>query len=203
MNVNSKNKLKVKDIVTVAIMLALFLTISALIGMSTVAFPIVYLYVSPGLEMFIGAIFYLVAANRINKHGLLFIWCLLYGLLTAAAGYLFMLPYFIGLGIVCEIVMLGKNTYRNPIRNMLGWSTYGAGMFLGIAVPIWVAWDSFQKQALDSGFAVETLNMQYEVVTSPMLMILGIVITVALASVGVAFGQKILKKHFKKAGMLD
>ncbi len=35
--------------------------------------PILYLYGTAGIEMFIGAIFYLVAANRVNKHGLLFI----------------------------------------------------------------------------------------------------------------------------------
>ncbi len=203
MDKNSKQKLKVKDIVTVAIMIALFLTVSVLIGMGTVTLPIVYLYVSPGLEMFIGAIFYLVAANRINKHGLLFIWAFIYGLITAAVGYIFMLPYFIGVGIVCELAMIGKDAYRNPIRNMIGWSLYGAGMFFGIAIPCWVAWESFQKQALESGFAAETLNMQYEVVTTPSLLLLGIVITVVLASLGILFAQKILKKHFKKAGMID
>ncbi len=199
----TENKLSVKDIVTVAIMLALFLVVSAIVGMSTVTLPILYLYVAPGLEMFVGAIFYLVAANRINKRGLLFIWILMYGLITAAVGYLFMLPYFIGLGIVCELAMLGKNAYRTPLRNMIGWSLYGAGMFFGIAIPCWVAWESFQKQALEGGFAASTLDMQYKVVTTPSLMLLGVVITVVLAALGILFAQKILKKHFKKAGIVN
>ncbi len=199
----AENKLSVKDIVTVAIMLALFLVVSAIVGMSTVTLPILYLYVAPGLEMFVGAIFYLVAANRINKKGLLFIWALMYGLLTAAVGYFFMLPYFIGVGIVCELTMLGKNAYRTPIRNMIGWSLYGVGMFFGIAIPCWVAWESFQKQALEGGFAASTLDMQYKVVTTPSLMLLGIVITVVLAALGVLFAQKILRKHFKKAGIIE
>ncbi len=199
----TREKLKVKDIVTVAIMMALFLAVSLITGMSTVAIPVVYLYVAPGLEMFIGAIFYLVAANRINKHGLLFIWALIYGLITAAVGYVFMLPYFIGVGIVCELAMIGKNTYRKPIRNAIGWSLYGMGMFLGIAIPCWVAWESFQKQALESGFAGETLKLQYALVSSPLSMVLVTVLTVALALLGVLFAQKILKKHFKKAGILD
>ena len=68
-----KKRMTVKDIVTVAVMMALFYALSFVIGMGTIAFPILYLYGTAGIEMFLGAIFYLVAANRINKHGLLFI----------------------------------------------------------------------------------------------------------------------------------
>lgn len=135
----NNKKMTTKDVVTVAIMIALFYAISIVVGMSMVAVPVVYIYGTAGIEMFIGAIFYLVAANRLNKHGLLFIWILIYGIITAAMGYVFMLPYFIGLAILCEIVMIGKDTYINPIRNMIGWSVYGAGMFMGIGVPCWIA----------------------------------------------------------------
>lgn len=199
----SNKKLTVKDIVTVAIMIALFFAISIVIGMGTVTIPILYLYCTAGIEMFIGAIFYLVAANRVNKHGLLFIWILIYALITAAMGYAFMVPYFIGLAVICELTMIGKNAYRNPIRNMIGWSTYGIGMFLGIGVPCWIAWESYQEQALASGFADATLRLQYEMVSSPSLILLGVVLTVILSALGVLFAQKILKKHFKKAGILD
>lgn len=198
-----EKKLTVRDIVTVAIMIALFFAISIVIGMGTVTMPILYLYGTAGIEMFIGAIFYLVAANRVNKHGLLFIWILIYGLITAAMGYAFMVPYFIGLAIICELVMIGKDTYRNPIRNMIGWSTYGIGMFLGIGVPCWIAWESYQKQAIASGFADATLKLQYEMVSSPSLMLVGVIITIILSTLGILFAQKILKKHFKKAGILD
>ncbi len=203
MEKNSKEKLKVKDIVTVAIMIALFFVVSIIVGMGSVTIPFVYLYVAPGLEMFIGAIFFLVAANRINKHGLLLIWISIYGLITAALGYVFMLPYFIGLAIVCELAMIGKDSYIKPIRNMIGWSIYGAGMFIGIGIPFWVAWESFKKQALESGFSESTLNMQYELVNSPLLLSLGTLITVVSATLGILFAQKLLKKHFKKAGIVD
>lgn len=199
----SEKKLTVRDIVTVAIMIALFFAISIVIGMGTVTMPILYLYGTAGIEMFIGAIFYLVAANRVNKHGLLFIWILIYGLITAAMGYVFMLPYFIGLAIICELTMIGKNTYRNPNRNMIGWCTYAIGMFLGIGVPCWIAWESYQKQALAGGFADTTLKLQYEMVSSPSLILVGVAVTVILSALGILFAQKILKKHFKKAGILD
>ena len=190
-----KEKMTVKDIVTVAVMMALFYAIAFVVGMGTVAVPILYLYGTAGIEMFLGSIFYLVAANRVNKHGLLFVWVMIYALITAAMGYMFMVPYFIAVAVISELVMIGKNTYRNPIRNMIGWSTYGIGMVLGIGVPCWVAWESYQKQALASGFADATMKLQ--------LMLVGVIITVILSALGVLLSQKILKKHFEKAGILS
>lgn len=198
-----KEKMTVREIVTVAIMMALFYAISFVIGMGTVAIPVLYLYGTAGIEMFLGSIFYLVAANRINKHGLLFVWVMIYALITAVMGYMFMVPYFVAVAVVSELVMIGKDTYRNPIRNMIGWSTYGIGMVIGIGVPCWIAWESYQKQALASGFTDTTMKLQYDMVSSPELMLVGVVITVILSALGIFISQKILKKHFEKAGVLN
>lgn len=198
-----KEKMTVREIVTVAIMMALFYAIAFVIGMGTVAIPVLYLYGTAGIEMFLGSIFYLVAANRINKHGLLFVWVMIYALITAVMGYMFMVPYFVAVAVVSELVMIGKDTYRNPIRNMIGWSTYGIGMVMGIGVPCWIAWESYQKQALASGFTDTTMKLQYDMVSSPELMLVGVVITVILSALGIFISQKILKKHFEKAGVLN
>lgn len=199
----TREKMTVKDIVTVAVMMALFYAIAFVIGMGTVAVPILYLYGTAGVEMFLGSIFYLVAANRVNKHGLLFVWVMIYALITAVMGYMFMVPYFIAVAVISELVMIGKDTYRNPIRNMIGWSTYGIGMMLGIGVPCWIAWESYQKQALASGFTDTTMKLQYDMVSSPVLMFVGVVVTVILSALGILLSQKILKKHFEKAGVLN
>ena len=45
----SEKKLTVRDIVTVAIMIALFFAISIVIGMGTVTMPILYLYGTAGI----------------------------------------------------------------------------------------------------------------------------------------------------------
>lgn len=198
-----KEKMTVREIVTAAIMMALFYAIAFVIGTGTVAIPVLYLYGTAGIEMFLGSIFYLVAANRVNKHGLLFVWVMIYALITAVMGYMFMVPYFVAVAVVSELVMIGKDTYRNPIRNMIGWSTYGIGMVMGIGVPCWIAWESYQKQALASGFTDSTMKLQYDMVSSPELMLVGVVITVILSALGIFISQKILKKHFEKAGVLN
>lgn len=199
---NNTTNFGIKDVVTVAVMMVLFFIVATIVGMATVTSPILYLYGTAGIEMFIGAIFYLVCANRINKHGLIFIWSVVYGLINAAMGYTFMLPYFIVVGLIAELSMVGKDTYRNPNRNMIGWSIYGIGMVVGIALPIYVSWENYKKMALEGGFAEATLTMQYDMVTNPALMGIAIIVTTVLSVLGVLFAQKLLKKHFKKAGIV-
>ena len=76
-------------------------------------------------------------------------------------------------------------------------------MFLGIGVPCWIAWESYKQQALESGFADATVKLQYDMVSSPLLILIGTIITVALSVAGILSAQRILKKHFQKAGILD
>ena len=79
-----KKKIGVRDIMTIAAMMVINFAIAMVIGMVTLPFPAVYLYGSAGIDAFIGATFYLVAANRINKHGLLFAWATVYGLIQGS-----------------------------------------------------------------------------------------------------------------------
>ena len=116
--------------------------------------------------------------------------------------YLFLFPYFLAVGLIAELSMLGKDTYRNPLRTRIGWTINCVGNFVGCAVPLWWAWDSYTAMALESGFTSETLEMQMAMVTSPALMLLGAAITAVLTFLGTLFGQRLLRKHFQKAGIV-
>ncbi|BDF18075.1 conserved hypothetical protein TIGR02185 [[Clostridium] scindens ATCC 35704] len=197
-----KKKIGIRDIMTIAAMMVINFAIAMVIGMVTLPFPVVYLYGSAGIDAFIGATFYLVAANRINKHGLLFAWATVYGLIQGVMGYMFLVPYFLIVALIAELCMVGKNTYRSAVRNRIGWMVNSIGNFVGCAVPLWWSWDSYQEMAASSGFDANTLNMQLSMVTSPALMLLGVVITAVLAILGTLFGQRLLRKHFQKAGIV-
>ena len=184
-----KKKIGVRDIMTIA-------------AMMVINFAIAMVYGSAGIDAFIGATFYLVAANRINKHGLLFAWATVYGLIQGVMGYMFLVPYFLIVALIAELCMVGKNTYRSAVRNRIGWMVNSIGNFVGCAVPLWWSWDSYQEMAASSGFDANTLNMQFSMVTSPALMLLGVVITAVLAILGTLFGQRLLRKHFQKAGIV-
>lgn len=188
---------------TVVAMMAIFFVVILAVGALALTIPAVYLYGAAGIECLIGATFYLVAANRVNRHGLLFVWIAVYGLIEGALGYSFLIPYFLVVAVLAELSMIGKDTYRNPVRNAIGWGIYAVGMFVGSVVPLLWSWESFSQMALKSGFTETTLNMQVEMVTSPQLMALGIAITAACAALGVLFGQRLLRRHFERSGIVS
>jgi energy-coupling factor transport system substrate-specific component len=198
----AKKKITIRDIMTIAAMMVLTLIVSGVTGPLTLPVPFLYLYVCAGLQMFLCATFYLVVANRLNKHGIFLVWGVVYGLILGLSGYLFLLPYFVGVAAICEAAMIGKNTYRSPLRNTIGWSIWGLGMIIGNAVPIWAAWDSYVAQASASGFSQEVFDMQINMLSDPWHMILACAITLALAVLGCLFGNRILRRHFKKAGIV-
>ena len=199
----TKKKITVRDVMTIAAMMVLTIVVSGVTGPLTLPFPFLYLYVCAGLQMFLCATFYLVVANRLNKHGIFLVWGVVYGVILGLSGYMFLLPYFVAVAAICELAMLGKNTYINPLRNTIGWSIWGLGMVIGNAVLIWAAWDSYVEQASASGFSQEVFDMQINMLSSPWHMLLACAITLVLAVLGCLFGNRILRRHFKKAGVVQ
>ena len=55
---------------------------------------------------------------------------------------------------------------------------------------------------MESAFYSKTLEMPMAIVTSPALMLLGAAITAVLTFLGTLFGQRLLRKHFQKAGIV-
>lgn len=94
-----------------------------------------YLYLCAGIQMFLCATFYLVVANRLNKHGVFLVWGIVYGTVLALSGYVFLLPYFAGVAAICELAMIGKDAYRSPVRNTVGWTIWAVGMSSAMPCP--------------------------------------------------------------------
>jgi energy-coupling factor transport system substrate-specific component len=201
-NEQTKKKIATRDIMTIAAMMVSTLIVSGVTGPLTLPVPFLYLYLCAGIQMFLCATFYLVVANRVNKHGIFLVWGTVYGVILSLSGYLFLLPYFVGIATICELVMIGKDSYRSPVRNTIGWSIWSLGMIIGNAVPIWAAWDAYVEQASASGFPPEVFEMQINMLSNPLYMLLACVLTVALAVSGCLFGNRVLRRHFKKAGII-
>ena len=112
----SKKSIATRDVMTVAAMMVLTFLVCMVTGPLTMPIPFVYLYLCAGIQMFLCATFYLVVANRLNKHGVFLVWGIVYGTVLALSGYVFLLPYFAGVAAICELAMIGKDAYRSPVR---------------------------------------------------------------------------------------
>ncbi len=198
----TKKGLSVRDIMTLAAMLVLALVCNSVVGALAIPFPGFYLYIAAGLGSFLGATFYLVTANRVNKHGLLLIWATVQGVIYGLGGYFFLIPYFFVVGLVCELAMIGTNSYRKPVRNAIGWSVLGIGMIVGNALPVLLAASSFPQTAKAGGFSQELVDGFVGLAPRPALMLLACAIAVVGSVLGVLFGQRGLRRAFRKAGVL-
>ena len=110
----SKKSIATRDVMTVAAMMVLTFLVCMVTGPLTMPFPFVYLYLCAGIQMFLCATFYLVVANRLNKHGVFLVWGIVYGTVLALSGYVFLLPYFAGVAAICELAMIGKMRTAAP-----------------------------------------------------------------------------------------
>lgn len=179
-----KKRFTTRDVMVIAAMMVLTFAVYGAVGALTLPFPFLYLYCSAGIQEFFCATFYLVVANRLNKHGILMVWSAVFGIISALGGYVFLLPYFLLVGVICELVMLGKDSYRKPLRNAIGWSCYGLGMIIGNTVPIWAAWESYVAKASTEGFSQEVFDMQLNIhlIVQFALIIVGVGVVGALLS---------------------
>ncbi|MFR2865623.1 MAG: MptD family putative ECF transporter S component, partial [Eggerthella lenta] len=95
-----------------------------------------------------------------------------------------------------------KDAYRSPVRNTVGWTIWAVGMVIGNAVPVWAAWDAYVAKATTDGFTAPVLTMQLDLLSNPLHLLGACAITAVLAVLGCLFGNRLLRKHFKKAGIV-
>lgn len=135
----TKKKITVRDVMTIAAMMVLTIVVSGVTGPLTLPFPFLYLYVCAGLQMFLCATFYLVVANRLNKHGIFLVWGVVYGVILGLSGYMFLLPYFVAVAAICELAIhlrcfCGAGGKRHPLcpacgrTALLWWESRCAGL---------------------------------------------------------------------------
>ena len=167
----SKKSIATRDVMTVAAMMVLTFLVCMVTGPLTMPFPFVYLYLCAGIQMFLCATFYLVVANRLNKHGVFLVWGIVYGTVLALSG-------------------------------TVGWTIWAVGMVIGNAVPVWAAWDAYVAKATTDGFTAPVLTMQLDLLSNPLHLLGACAITAVLAVLGCLFGNRLLRKHFKKAGIV-
>ena len=203
MNNEKQNKLKMRDIITLSIFNIAMIVITLATKMCTMmlttpAFD--YLFYVGIMALLCGPVF-VVMSNKVPKRGAYLVTGIFGGLFITGMGSPWFLPVMIAVGIICEIVMIGEDTYRNPGRNGVAYSIYWALYALGSAIPMFF----FKEQYLNSlkaSYTDEGLKTLVRFYGSWDMLLLITVITIVLSAVGFIVGQKLLKKHIEKAKLV-
>lgn len=197
---NSSLRLRLKDIITLSIFNIAMLVIMVIVKMimtiaATPAFDYLF-YV--GVMAFFCAPLYIVMSNKTAKRGTLFITSLFCGLMMAAFGSVWFLAVILAAGLICELLMLGDNSYKNPVRNGIGYAAYWTLYAWGSSIPLFFFKEWYLKSLGDS-YTEEGKQVLIRFYGSLDMMLLIGLISAALAAAGFWVGMLFFKKHIKKA----
>lgn len=200
-----KFNLKAKDIISIAVYSVLYFIVVALAAVTCVfILPIIipflaypYLYI-PVLAALLAGTIYMLLGARVQKFGAISLLALLMGIF-----FLFVFPYafFISLftGLVADGIAAASR-YKNKGVLLISYLVFSLNL-LGPILPMFIFPDFYSNQLLERGRdaaqIAETLS-----VASPQQGILLLVLTLAAALIGGYFGQKMVAKHFRKAGIV-
>ena len=133
---------------------------------------------------------------KIGKPGVAFIYNSLHAVMAGVFMGPFMIPWFVGGGILAEASMLGDKTYRNPKRIAIAWIITSLTRAAHGMSEIWFFKDAFIK----TGVSMEQVKIQTRYYTDPKWILISLGLTVLAAGIGSYLASGMTRKHFEKIG---
>ena len=198
----NENKWTVKDVITTVLMSVLLIVIQLIVNMICMANDFISMVLSVGFTMLLCAPVYFLMVSRVHKRFVSLAYMTLLGLVFLLMGNWFLLPYFIIVGLLCEAILWQRSSPTNPKRLTAAW-TLSSLLYNGLnLLPIWFFWDTYYSFALSSGMEQSYIDAYVKYYTTPGWVAFILIFTTACGLLGSLIGQRLIKKHFKKAGVL-
>ena len=192
-------KWSVKDVITLVLMTVLLIVIQLGLNMVCMVNDFVSMVLSVGISMLVCGPVYFLMVNRIRKRFVSLVYMTLLGLVFLMMGNWFLLPWFIVVGILAEIILWKGIT---PNRLTVSW-TLSSLLYNGVnLLPIWFFWDTYETFALQSGMEQSYIDSFVRYYSSLGWLVFILLFTTVCGFVGSLIGGKLIGKHFKKAGVL-
>ncbi|WXR61399.1 MptD family putative ECF transporter S component [Peptostreptococcaceae bacterium AGR-M142] len=190
-----KESLNVKDLINIGIYTALYLVVFFVVGLLT-AIPIIY----PALFLIwpiVTGIPFMLYMTKIKKPGMIFISSIILSLAWFLIGYPWsvLVTYFIS-GILAELAFKKAN-YKDFKYIVIGYWFFSTGI-IGIQLPIWFMKDYLVEVRGSMG---DQYANQLAMVMPKWMLFGGVGLLFIGCVIGALIGKKMLKKHFKKAGI--
>jgi energy-coupling factor transport system substrate-specific component len=199
---DNTNKWTVKDVITTVLLSVLLIVIQLVVNMVCMANDFVSMVLSVGITMLLCAPVYFLMVSRVHKRFVSLVYMTLLGIVFLLMGNWFLLPWFIAVGLICEAILWKKGSYTSPKRLSAAW-TSASLLYNGVnLLPIWFFWDSYYSFALQSGMEQSYIDAYAGYYTTPGWVACILIFTTVCGLAGSLIGQRLIKKHFKKAGVL-
>lgn len=194
------SKWTLQNVITLAVFGAImFIVMILVVAAATIVLtPIGALYVGPGIAAFLIGPFYMVVATRINKRGVLFFLHLITALGALIVGHIYVVGVYLVLGVIAELCMLGKDTYKIFWRNCIGFFIYSFAVSGTGILPMLLFRESFISW-MNANSNPAGMEPFIKVYTSFSAIAIIIVLTAVGSVLGCLIGRRIVNRHVKKA----
>ncbi len=202
MQKTNTQKLKGKDFVTIGIFSIIFFVVFLVVSMLVTPFiAVIYPFIGGICALFIAPV-YMLMTYKVAKRGTVLLFATVVGLIYAIMGYVFMLPIIIVAGILCEVVLWKRETYRSFWHNAASYSVFSVLVFVATAyIPIYVFGTEYYMQVWSDSSETAAIHIKFAM--SPLWVAVTVVVTVVAAIIGGLIGRRLLRKHFMKAGLIS
>ena len=198
---NNTNKLSVPDLISIGVFTALYFVLVTIATFGSAAiFPGFNNVVLPAVCALISGCVYMLLAAKLQKFGGISVMGIVMGLFFMTSGH-FIVSFAanIVMGIVADFVAKAGQ-YKSKEGLMLSYVLFSYGLF-GPVLPMWFMKDAYvanlEARGKDAAYIADlfaNINMG--------TFVLAVALTLVCALIGDWFGQKMVKKHFVKAGIV-
>lgn len=196
------NKLTVPDLISTGVFTALYFVLVAVATFSSVViFPGFNNVVLPAFCALISGSVYMLLVAKVQKFGAISIMGIVMGLFFMTSGHFFVsFAANIVMGIVADFVAKAGD-YKSKKGILASYVLFSYGLF-GPVLPMWFMKDAYvanlEARGKDASYISELFaNMNHATFA------IAVAATLVCALIGGWFGQRMIKKHFVKAGIVS
>ncbi|PID53102.1 MAG: permease [Micrococcales bacterium] len=189
--------LNTRDLINVGVFTAVYFVVMFGLGMLGLINPLV-MFVGHALALIANGVVVSLFLARVPKFGAMTTLGVIIGLLMVVTGHYWGTLVFSGLVALVGDLIARSGNYRAPLLNSLGYAIYSL-WYVAPLFPIFFDTAGYRKD-LETSMSVDYANTFMELVTPTTIVVWGIIVLV-LAFVGGLLGQRVLGRHFRRAGL--
>lgn len=194
------NKLTVPDLISVGVFTALYFVLVTVATFACVLLPGVGNILLPAVAALISGSVYMLPAAKLQKFGGITIMGLVMGLFFFVSGH-FVLSF--AANIICGVaadLVAAAGKYRSKKLLLASYVVFSYGL-TGPILPLWFMKSAYIANLTARGKDAAYIDTLFAPINSGNFVVSMLAILIC-ALVGGFFGQKMLKKHFEKAGIV-
>ena len=191
------NKLNVKDLINIGVFTALYFVVFFVV--SFVGYVPILMVALPAICGFVAGIPFMLFLTRVKKFGMVTIMALILGLLELVMGRPWpVLLIALAAGVCADLILKGSN-YKSVKSCVLTCGVFSLWM-MGMALPLFFGYRDSYLAGLVEGYGQAYVDTLAKLTPNWAFFVL-VVLCFLGGILGGLLGARILKKHFKKAGM--